>query len=262
MVRHKYNQKSNKMATVIPPPSKKQRRLAQAPRDADVIPEDLPSVLVKFQASDTGEFIGGNVRVPGGSSEKFLEELLNRFSENSDDPVPYTFSVIKKTTDKNNKEIEELIDLKDNLYTAILKPGHKTTEDLLTLVYTPRAVFKVRSVNRSSAAINGHGSTILAAQFAPNTSSRLVTGSGDSTARIWDCDTSTPLATLTGHTDWVLCVSWSPDGETIATGSMDGTVRLWNGKDGKPIGDALRGHSKFISSLSWEPYHSVKEGEK
>jgi len=32
------------------------------------------------------------------------------------------------------------------------------------------------------------------------------------------------MFTLEGHTNWVLCVSWSPDAKVIATGSYDNTV--------------------------------------
>ena len=32
-------------------------------------------------------------------------------------------------------------------------------------------------------------------------------------------------------------------------------MRLWDPKTGKPIGDALKGHSKWVTSLSWEPIH-------
>jgi ribosome assembly protein 4 len=32
-------------------------------------------------------------------------------------------------------------------------------------------------------------------------------------------------------------------------------VRLWDPKTGKPFGDALKGHSKWVTSLSWEPIH-------
>ncbi|CUM67233.1 uncharacterized protein PRCAT00004926001 [Priceomyces carsonii] len=243
------------MATVIPPPSKKQRREAQKVRDIDLAPPDLPNVLIKFQASDTGEALGSSIRVPGNISEKQLEDLLNEINGEGNDPVPYSFSLLNKDEKNGN---EELVDIKDDLYTSILKPKIKTTEDFLTLVYTPRAVFKVKSITRSNAAIAGHGSTILCCQFAPNDSSRMCSGAGDSTARIWDCSTQTPLHTLSGHKNWVLCVSYSPCGTMIATGSMDNTVRLWDAELGKPIGNALTGHSKWVSSLSWEPLHLVK----
>ncbi|KAG0683357.1 ribosome assembly [Pichia californica] len=240
------------MSTLIPPPSKKQKRDAQQPRDVEIIPTDLPNVLIKFQASDTGESIGGSIRVPGAITELQLEELLNQLNGTSDDPVPYTFSL---ETEK------DLVDIKNNLYTSVLKPGLKTTEDFMTLVYTPRAIFKVQPVTRASATITGHGSTILAAQFAPNTSDSLVTGAGDSTARIWDCNTQTIKKTLNGHSNWVLCVQWSPKGDVIATGSMDSTIRLWDAKNGECLG-TLTGHGKWITYLSWEPIHMVEPGKK
>ena len=90
------------------------------------------------------------------------------------------------------------VDVNSDLYTDILHPGHKTTEDLITLSYTPQAVFRVRAVTRCTGTIAGHGAPILAAQFSPRISARLVTGSGDCTARIWDCLTSTPMMTLEG----------------------------------------------------------------
>ena len=34
-------------------------------------------------------------------------------------------------------------------------------------------------------------------------------------------------------------VAFSPDGKLIATGATDQTVRLWDGRDGKPIGEAI-----------------------
>jgi ribosome assembly protein 4 len=244
------------MATVIPPPSKKQKKEAQKVREVDLVPKDLPNVLIKFQASDSGESIGGSIRVPGGITEKQLEELLNQLHGESDDPVPYTFALLNEKDGK-----ESLVDIQDNLYSSVLKPEIKTTEDFLTLVYTPRAVFKVKPITRSNAAIAGHGSTILCCQFAPNDSGRMCSGAGDSTARIWDCQTQTPLYTLSGHSNWVLCVSYSPCGTMIATGSMDSTVRLWDAETGKPLGSALSGHSKWVSSLTWEPLHLVKSGD-
>lgn len=39
-----------------------------------------------------------------------------------------------------------------------------------------------------------------------------------------------PLATLTGHTDGISAISFSPDGKTLATtrSSLDGTIILWS----------------------------------
>ncbi|CDK26757.1 unnamed protein product [Kuraishia capsulata CBS 1993] len=245
------------MATVVPPPSKKQRKAAQLEREVDVVPSDLPDVLIKFEASDAPEAsqdrIRGGFRVPGGITEKQLEELLNKLQHTEDDPVPYSFSFTAN---------DQLMDIRTSLYASVLKPGYKSTEDFITLLYTPRAVFKVKPITRASGTISGHGSTILAAQFSPNDSSKMVTGAGDSTARLWDCNTQTIQHTLAGHTNWVLCVSWSPSGDVIATGSMDNTIRLWDPKTGKQLGKPLAGHTKWISSISWEPLHAVAVGEK
>lgn len=148
-----------------------------------------------------------------------------------------------------------------NLWKTLIQPGLISTEEVQNISAAPQAVFRVQAVSRCAASIPGHGQPILCVQFSPQNSSRMVSGSGDNTARIWDCDTGTPVHTLKGHSSWVLAVSWSPDGSTIATGSNDNTVRAWDPKTGKQIGSPMKGHTKWITSLSWEPYHAQKAGQ-
>jgi len=256
------------MATVVPPPSKRQKLAAteKAERDAQdaQIPDGLGSIRIQFVDQGTGKSAGPAVAIDvQQATVKNLENLLNTLqAKDPSDRTPYRFFFSQRRPDAGNDEAEaDVLDIDRDIYSSILKPGLKTTEDNIVLQYAPQAIFRVRPVSRCSASISGHGESILAATFSPATSATLATGSGDNTARIWDCDTGTPRHTLKGHSSWVLVVSFSPDGKILATGSMDNTVRLWDVKTGEALGGPLKGHTKWITSLSWEPYHQQLKGK-
>ncbi|MGV9721552.1 pentapeptide repeat-containing protein, partial [Nocardia beijingensis] len=59
-------------------------------------------------------------------------------------------------------------------------------------------------------ALGGHTGTVTTVVWSPD-GTRLLTGSDDGTARIWDAHTAQPLHTLTDHTRMVNAVAWSPD---------------------------------------------------
>jgi WD40 repeat protein len=54
-----------------------------------------------------------------------------------------------------------------------------------------------------------------------------------------------------GHTDPILDMSVSPDGQRLATASADNTARVWTIGDSKPV--ELRGHSGDVYSVAFSP---------
>ena len=82
--------------------------------------------------------------------------------------------------------------------------------------------------------INGHKGNITSAVFSPD-GSRIVTGSEDMTAKIWDSNTGDELQTLVSHRRKVIGVAFSSDGNRVVTGSTDQTLRTWNVHTGKLI---------------------------
>ena len=60
------------------------------------------------------------------------------------------------------------------------------------------------------------------------------------------------LQTLTGHSNWVWSVAYSPDGQTLASGSLDNTIKLWNVNTGNLL-QTLKGHSELVNSVAYSP---------
>jgi WD40 repeat protein len=80
-----------------------------------------------------------------------------------------------------------------------------------------------------------------------------VSGSYDKPVRFWEAGTGQPIgAPLTGHTDRVTSVAFSPDGR-IVSGSFDKTVRIWDAGTGQPIGAPLTGHTDAVFSVAFSP---------
>ncbi|KAK4212762.1 quinon protein alcohol dehydrogenase-like superfamily [Rhypophila decipiens] len=250
------------MATVIPPPSKRQKRenleLSSTQQDVSEPTPDAGSFRARI-LDDAGEPIIDAVEIQfADASEKNLSTLVNTYlGREQDDFLPYRFDIHLPGKDT-------IVGVFPSSLLSLLQQHGVTaaSETIITLSARPQAVFKVRIASRQLHKIRGHTQAILVCQWHPDTKiKRLATGSGDGTARIWDGDSGTPTHTLKGHTSWVLDVRWSPDGTKLATGSMDGTVRIWDPQTGAPIGKAMTGHRGWVCSVAWQPYHLWRDGE-
>lgn len=85
-------------------------------------------------------------------------------------------------------------------------------------------------------------------------SGTLATASFDSKIRLWNRD-GRLLRALTGHTDWVTDVSFSPDGQTLASASQDKTVKLWTPSG--QLRSTLAADSQGVYSLAFSPQGEI-----
>ncbi|WFD01906.1 ribosome assembly [Malassezia obtusa] len=303
------------MATQVPIPSAKRQRLAAeaTARENEELASkgqlnaNMSSVLVQFQSGQDDSLLGTTLSLPASAGQAEMSKLVNQLrqqlkkpdeDEEEDEEIPYTFHVLLAPSPEAPSQPTR-INITDSLHESVLQSAIAkrlgiSSEDSLTVVFEPQAVFRVRAVSRCSSTLSGHASPILCCAFSP-TGQLLATGAGDKTCRLWDMDSETPLHTLQGHAGWVLCAEWEARERRLATGGMDGQVYVWEALDprttgrkawgsrsGKQVDEAraergetgrmsvaerraarhasppgylLRGHTKWITSLAWEPVH-------
>lgn len=70
--------------------------------------------------------------------------------------------------------------------------------------------------------------------------------------KIWDTSSGSEMQTLTGHTNEIPTLAFSPHGEELASGSWDNTVRLWDVATGHEIWN-FGPQSHHIGALDFSP---------
>jgi len=111
---------------------------------------------------------------------------------------------------------------------------------------------------------NAHSSYIMSVAFSPD-GTKIVSGSGDKTIKVWDSGALrpqialswpklTPVACLAGklemlsektnaHSDYIRSVAFSPDGTKIVSGSDDQTIKVWDSGVPEPSKSPLLGQN-------------------
>lgn len=79
---------------------------------------------------------------------------------------------------------------------------------------------------------------------------KVVTGSYDNTAKLWDIKTENLLNTFIGHKEGITSVDISGDGSKVVTGSYDSTAILWNISNSE-MTRTFAGHSGRIKCVAF-----------
>lgn len=82
---------------------------------------------------------------------------------------------------------------------------------------------------------NAHNKTVTTLAWSPLQPLRLLSGSLDMRAIVWNVPGFTQQTDFMHHTAAILCGSWAADGQTVATSSEGGVVRVWNAGSGQEI---------------------------
>ncbi|HEY1378608.1 MAG TPA: c-type cytochrome domain-containing protein [Gemmataceae bacterium] len=99
--------------------------------------------------------------------------------------------------------------------------------------------------------VEDHADWVLGVAFSPD-GRRLVTGSRDKTAKVWDLAKKEVTATFPEHQAAVYGVAVRADGKTAVTVGADKSLRLWKEEDGKPI-RAVGGHGDEVYRVVSNP---------
>ncbi len=101
------------------------------------------------------------------------------------------------------------------------------------------------------AVLSGHGDVVKSATFSRD-GMRVITTSGDGTARIWDAVSGAEVVVMRGHEAEVVSAAFSPDGKWVVTASSDGTARIWDAVSGAEV-VVMRGHEARVVSAAFSP---------
>ena len=92
----------------------------------------------------------------------------------------------------------------------------------------------------------GHLNGVMCLQF---DDSVLITGSYDTTMKVWDIATGEEIRTLEGHTSGIRCLQF--DDSKLISGSIDRTVKIWDWRKGECIATHAV-HSNGIVGLHFD----------
>ncbi|KAH7339087.1 hypothetical protein B0J17DRAFT_659798 [Rhizoctonia solani] len=104
--------------------------------------------------------------------------------------------------------------------------------------------------------LEGHKWGVNCVAFSPDNTT-IASGANDHTIRVWNMskDMSGPVTankTLTGHTNSVMSIAFTPDGRLVS-GSVDCTICVWRVSDGAVLTRIFQGRNHLVYSVAVSP---------
>ncbi len=125
-------------------------------------------------------------------------------------------------------------------------------------------LWDVANRQRLGGPLKGHSAPVRSVAFSPADGTTLASGSEDNTVIVWDL-TKRLGYRLTGHTNQVWGVAFSPNGKTLASGGDDKTIILWDAASHQRLEASLTGRRGSVNSVAFSPVGKVlaagSEGE-
>jgi hypothetical protein len=95
----------------------------------------------------------------------------------------------------------------------------------------------------------GHTAKVTSVEF-NSTGDKMVTGSEDGTAKIWNAETGTLMNTLPDHVGWVVSAAFNLAGNKILTLASQDAAKIWNAETGDLI-HTLSGHTGTVMEAAF-----------
>jgi WD40 repeat protein len=96
--------------------------------------------------------------------------------------------------------------------------------------------------------LTGHTDRVLSLAF-DSDGTRLVSGSRDKTIKLWDVYSGHEALSLSANSDWIWCVTFSPDDRFLVTTS--GGTRVWDAGPCTSDAKAARRQQAWATAVAW-----------
>ncbi|GAA96908.1 uncharacterized protein L969DRAFT_83284 [Mixia osmundae IAM 14324] len=148
-----------------------------------------------------------------------------------------------------SRRLEELLD--QAAAYQIQSCRHRTAKPRLTSLLYDYTSFILPNSHMTS--VSGHTQNVKCVAFLGESGANFVSGSSDTTIKIWDTDTLECIETFVhGGRIWSVDAFQSASVSVLASAGSDKTVKLWQAGSATPI-SCLNGHRGDVYSLAFHP---------